>query len=386
MGRRCKRLWALTYIAGIREPKQTWRPELKGVKGIGPVLGDALHADLEAYMLGKEWPFTDFPAEIATPMLPHLPDPKRSEFHVERCIGNHDQGVDLTGTSRNKDAPTRGLKVHGVVWAGFVDLSARRFEESWWEVYDYKSSKDIKRYSLTVNELRADVQCNLYAYDIAIERGQLETWCNWIYTETGDRRRAEPHRLVIRPEDALVALEAPSIFCAEELDSISSVDKAEPNPAACFEFGRTCIHHPSVGGTCPVQSTPGALMQARVPKKGNRLMPLSPDLLAKYGAKKPAEGAATTTKPNAEQPPADAAAAQEPAAQSMPEEKPTTAATPDAKANASKPKATKPKASAAKSTSSVVELAQAVADTEAGVAAAIAAHEEAVNALRAALG
>ena len=363
-------------MAGLREVKVKWSEELKGTKGIGPVLGDAVHANLEAYWTGAPWPYPGFPAEVATPMLPHLPDPHTTpDRYVERSLGNHEQGVDLPRTSRN-DGPTRGLRVHGVTLAGFKDFLARPPGADGWRVYDYKSTKNIKQYSLSPSELARDVQCNLYALDTAIEFDQPETECRWIYSETADKRRAESHDLVIRADAALAMLEEPCIFAREELDTITDVDKAEQNPSACYEYGRVCRHHHTQGGPCSAVTSPGALMQARVPKKGLTPMPLNPELLAKYGAKK-AETAPTS--------PVDAPVITE-AATSAPElpaaEQPTLPATPEAKA-APKPKAA---ARAAKAPGSFAQLASELAESEAALAGANERLESAKAAMRAALG
>jgi len=264
-----------------------------------------MHTVLEAwYTPGAKPDWRGLPGKVANSGAHLLPHPTKCELvAVEQPIGNVSLPPD-TSVAPRPDAPTVGLDVGGVLWAGFKDLVAlvepaeiKRLGVDAPDrilLSDYKSTANIARYALTPAELLTDVQANLYAIDVC-ERYHLDSVpARWVYFETKKVRRAEPRDAVITYANALDIM-APAVTLARELDAIASVADAPKNPLACGDYGG-CPHHISAGGPCDARRSLGGLIQARVKKE--TAMALSPEVQAKFDAlKKGGAAAAPATTP-----------------------------------------------------------------------------------------
>jgi hypothetical protein len=282
LGRRCRRAYWYRYVEGLRKPEPVWSESLKG-RDRSLALGKALHATLEAHFTpGGQPNWIWFPGEVAASGVTLLPDRERLPI-VEQGIGARGTGADI---GPGHDGRTRfTVTIAGVPWLGYKDLTDLKAPA----LYDYKSTKSIDRYAKSVAELLQDLQANLYAYDTMTELRADELFCRWVYFETDRKRRAEPRDFIVKRAEALSVIEC-AAEVAKELDLIDTIDQAPMNVSACAEYGG-CEFHEKVGGPCSAHVPVGALIQARVPKKGNQTMPLNPASRANLGARFPQAGA-----------------------------------------------------------------------------------------------
>lgn len=352
LGARCQHAWALRYIDGVRDVDVPWS-EIESGRVVtsrqrSTSLGKGVHAVLEDYYTPHATPaWHTFPGLVARSGVHLLPYPNDcEEVRVEEEIGaeelppiirpcpscGEEGEADRAATVLTcpfcghswsvEEGVSRGLRVHGVLWAGFRDLLVRPTRadcerlglgaaSKWW-LHDYKSTADIARWSLTPDKLRDDVQCNLYGLDACELLDLSEIDARWIYFETKKVRRAAEVRTVVHADRALEILE-PQAKLARELDEIDTSAHAPKNPRACGDYGG-CPHHISAGGPCDARRSIGALVQARVVKKGNPIMGMNPALKAKFDAakNKTEDPAASATAPAAETPAADASAPEAP--------------------------------------------------------------------------
>jgi hypothetical protein len=266
-----------------------WSESLKG-RDRSLALGKALHATLEAHFTpGGQPNWIWFPGEVAASGVTLLPDRERLPI-VEQGIGARGTGADIGPGPDGRARFT--VTIAGVPWLGYKDLTDLKAPA----LYDYKSTKSIDRYAKSAAELLQDLQANLYAHDTMTELGADELFCRWVYFETDRRRRAEPRDFIVKRAEAFSVIECAAEI-AKELDSIDTIDQAPMNVSACAEYGG-CEFHEKVGGPCSAHVPVGALIQARVPKKGNQTMPLNPASRANLGARFPQAGTAPAATPS----------------------------------------------------------------------------------------
>jgi hypothetical protein len=324
-GAQCQRAWAYQYIDGIREKDVAWttiaaHEEAGGKLRDAPytsrqrsfALGKAMHTvgeDWFTHVTGPDW--NSLPGQIfdsGTHLLPH-PD-KCVAVRVEEPIG-----AEPMPSGASEHAPPVGLRLHGILWAGYKDLVAVPATESELDrlglpqvlepiLIDYKSSSNIKRYALTPEALTTDVQANLYAIDVCHKFGLTSVPARWVYFETKKVRRAKAVDTWIHLDQALDLLEAPAAL-AKELDRLTSSDAAPQNTDACGEYGG-CIHHKNKGGPCNPHRSLAQLV--RQPHKEDKKMALEPSTQKKFDALK--DGGAEAAAPAKRKPrPAKAKAA-----------------------------------------------------------------------------
>lgn len=358
-GRRCKRLWWYTYGEGLRDAEVPWvaianykadkKKDARGVmwwrdptgkgepitsKQRGASLGKCAHDVLQKwYETGRIPPAQGayaLPVRVAMSGLHHLPHPSKChDGAVERPIGK-EVIVEALFPSWPEGKPRVGLRVDGIMWAGFRDLVVCAPAEfirlginapDGWALYDHKSTRNIVQYALRGDVdafaatrkvwpgedppglLRDDFQCNLYAFATMTELGIAELPACWVYYETQDKRQAAPVLAHITLADARAHVEAASVR-AHELDRITCLADAEQNPHACKLYGG-CEHHVSAGGSCDARRPIGSLIQLRV--KGKKPMAV-PDRFKKsfdknkaaQGGEALAEGAAASAEAPAE--------------------------------------------------------------------------------------
>lgn len=339
--RRCPRAAYYVYVLGLREPRVEWsdvhdyvadrKADARGIywwrdpNGVrepvtsrqrSTALGVAMHSKFEGWYQGHAVDWHDVPGQIALSGAHFLPTPGTTRVLVERPIGD----AAIVGEV-DPHAPPVGLRVAGVLWAGFRDLLAFRHDDAEWSrlrlpewsrvaLMDHKSSASVERYALAsdawidshtaverahVKALRDDFQANLYALATMTEYGLDAIPARWVYYETKRRRYAEPRDAVIYREPATAVVLA-GCERAREFDSIRDERDAIPNPLACGDYGG-CPHHHSVGGPCEARRSMGALIQARASKQGQSKMALPPGIQARaqqpagFGAQQPAPAA-----------------------------------------------------------------------------------------------
>jgi len=323
LGQRCKHLWALTYIDGIRDPEVAWVPELErplwdhgegcyvlpdGVRVTaqqrGSALGKCLHETAERYLdpsRGEpDWHW--FPGRVLHSGKHHLPRPDKIGFlSIEAEIGT--VPLERNPNPEREGAPTVAIEIAGVRWAGRRDLLA--FAPDEWRrlrvnapdglaVVDYKSTSDISKHALTPAELTVDGQGNIYAIDLCEELGLRSVPGRWIYFESKRVRRSIAVDTVFELSRAYDTI-GPLADLARELDQLTCSADAEKNPDACSDFGApdriNCRRHVVNGGTCNARRRLGPLVQIRTSKEENT-MALTAEQKAKFEAKKLAAKAA----------------------------------------------------------------------------------------------
>jgi hypothetical protein len=295
LAQRCERKWAECYLNGRRDPSTP-----------ATELGTAGHIVLEDWYEGRDPEWESFPGQVMHAGIHLLPHPEQcASVLVEQPIG------DIPYDNPDEHGPQWVLEIDGVRWAGFRDLLAVPTEAEAarlgvppgrMTLFDYKTSSNIKRYALTEAELRADLQCNLYAYATMVDWKRDEVHARWVYFETKAVRRAHAVDALIDHADALAVIE-PCNTLARHLDTITDVAATVKNPLACNDYGRTCIHHKSVGGPCDARRSIGSLVQARNPKKDTYTMALTQEQKDRFAKIK---GGTAAAPPPAADAPADA--------------------------------------------------------------------------------
>ena len=323
-GALCDAMWAFGYLDHLRDPevdyadieagriKPTFVPQGPGqcsYKQRGGALGAALHHVWEAYFTGGQPAWNTYAGQVAMAGIELLPHPDLCEWvSVEAPVGAEIIGYRKRGEGGEiKAEPAEGLdpvyvlRVEGVAFNGFRDLTVKIKPDELERLglshapggivlYDYKSTSNIALYALSADDLRKDVQCNLYALDVMIKYGLESVACRWVYFETKDVRQAVAIDVVITREHARSIIHA-QIELAHHLDTIQSSATAALNWRSCFKYGGKrgeigCSYHSSKGGPCRMKHTSGQLMMAPFGRKEEGKMPLSDAHKARFVAKK----------------------------------------------------------------------------------------------------
>jgi hypothetical protein len=354
-----------------------WSEDLEG-RDRSLALGKAVHAVLEDHFEGRAPDWLGFPGQVAASGVHLLPLPSH-DLRVERAIGTT-TGQEIAPDEDGR--PRYTVTIGGVPWLGYVDLSDPRGVELGSPVlYDYKSTKSIKRYAKTPVELEADLQANLYAYDLMTELRLDLLDCRWIYFETDRTRKSEPRDFTVTRPRALDVIET-AAEDAKLLDSIDHIDQAPMNTNACADFGG-CEYHEKVGGPCSARVAIGALIQARVPKPNQgQIMPLDPSRRASLHAQFSGNATGAATQPPATTAPAAPPATEASTSEGAPPPPPPPAAT---EAPASPRTPARAKAKNAFGGGTFAQLAEALTAAEAIHAQATAELEAAKDNMRKAL-
>jgi hypothetical protein len=401
LARRCLHAWGLRYLRGLRRVELTWeeakvlpvpeakvkskptdeeRKEKKHYNSLyRPALGKAVHALLETYYKGGDVDWFERPGVVALPGLEYLP-------HPDRC-----ERVEAEGEIT--------IEVDGVQFRGFRDLLVKRWQTvavvedgvevqapvpgGRWLLIDHKTTftfdffdkEKTLRTVKTPEQLQADPQAILYAFDVMRRECLSELDCRWVYYRTEDKPKALPVDFVITWDDAKnyvakmvaeVKALAGHIGAARDgaIDIQALVDSLEKDPDACAGFGGCEMHFENGhGGDChPPELTPGEkLVRLRTKQKARAALPPKPKTEPKVrvktmGFRKPPAAAA-------EKAPAAEVEAPEPAeSNEAPEEVGEAIDAGDAADEAPAP-APAPKAKPAKAKSGFVAAAEADADS-----------------------
>lgn len=311
LARRCLNAWGRRYLLGLRKPELTWvealampvpkakvksKPTAEERKAkkvynskFRPALGKECHARLESYYQGGNVDWYDRVGAIVLPGLEYLP-------HPDVCAK-----VEAEGEIE--------IVVDGVSFKGFRDLLVQIGAERWtsagitfdvgeWLLVDHKTTftfdyfdrEKTLRTVKTPEQLRADPQANLYAYDVMRRLGLKTLRCRWLYYRTEDAPKALPVDFEIIWESAS-AIVAELVTEAKRLTEyvLAALDKPdavrtlleglERNAFSCGDFGG-CEHHSEneQGGDCtPPSISPGALLvQLRTKQKARAALPPKP--------------------------------------------------------------------------------------------------------------
>jgi len=327
-GDRCPRAWALQYIDGIEEPRITWAHVAQGLpctpRQRSAALGVETHDRLEKHFDRGGFDATDLPGQIAASGVHLIPHPERVHAHeCESPIG------DVAIVHDSPHAPKVALVVDGIAWVGPRDLVVSAPAEfarlkidapDGWLLVDYKTTAEIRAWAKTPDDLRADLQANLYTLGTCLELGIAELPLRWLYLETKRVRRAWPVDVTIGIGAAREVVEAASERM-RVLDAIERSSDAPQNRAACGAYGG-CRHHVSAGGTCDAQRSYGQLLQARTPEKRIEMDQATKDKFAAFkkgAATAPSTDAAEPAEAPAAEPPKRGRPRKAPAAEAAPE-------------------------------------------------------------------
>lgn len=285
----CERRWAYTYIAGIRSPSNA-----------SAALGSAVHEKLERHMLKGE-AFDLTPREDGAPTVDHiaaqaLPYVPRQFLAVEApfrlavtprgtVIGNGDEAAaieEVTAMSRGTTTHVDGSELDVVILNGRIDVIRDAFT-----VLDWKTSKDIRRYAKTPEDLETDPAAIIYAaaLETATARRSYEgTRLEWVYLSTKlDGARLVPGAVRGVRSLPLLAPQLEGIVAARK--AWKTPEDAPPNPAGCMAFGGCFFRD-----RCSINQTP----QGPSTALGRRMIGASPmDLAALLAAANQAPAAPT---------------------------------------------------------------------------------------------
>ncbi len=277
----CRRKWAWDKIARIPRPTNG-----------SAALGDRVHAQLEGYLDGGSFDFTEVVsgrkvAEIAASSIHLLPEPcapgPEGETEAEQVARHARHGMAIEGEFRWQSESTKfvytGRKDLQLVDSGAIPGLA---EENGLEVdelgrtgvpavLDHKSTSSFQ-YVKEKDVLEWDVQANLYAYDLIATTGAEQADLVWNYMKTrgaNDARRVHlrVHRDQAKQRFALIqdvakdmatirdrapkfsnaprdGLEGPPDMGQEWRETLAAfVEGISPNANACEKFGGCSYRH-----------------------------------------------------------------------------------------------------------------------------------------------
>lgn len=166
--RNCKRAWAYSYILGERSPSTP-----------AQALGTAVHKQLENYLSGGAFNFTEEAGAIAASALEFLPKPGTLGMYTER------------------EFHIRGPSGHS--YLGYIDLEQEHISK----ITDFKTTGDLK-WKKTEAELLSDPQANLYAANFFFKFPERpEVTLEWLYMRKKGARKAAVTRLTVGQEHVL---------------------------------------------------------------------------------------------------------------------------------------------------------------------------------------
>jgi len=188
-----------------------------------------------------------------------LPHPTRCEARTEINIGT--PHADLSW------GPCNALEIGGIRWIGKRDLTARidaveaaRLGLRETVLIDFKTCANIARYAKTTDDLRGDIQCNLYALDVMRETGDAICAARWLYLASKEVRGARAVDVEIEHAHATDVVCA-AAEVAKHLDTLTCVEMSTPNPDACYAYGG-CMYSQNIGGPCDARRSLGAAIRA----------------------------------------------------------------------------------------------------------------------------
>lgn len=202
----CRRKWSYRYLDGLENPQSK-----------SAELGSAVHSFLEKYLKNEPIDHQSKEGQIASAGFRYLPT-KLSTKNVERSIL---------------------FTKNGLFFRGIIDFSEDLGEKTWL-IGDHKTTSDLNR-ALTTDELKNNIQANIYAQWAFTEKDAEEVQLRWVYYKTQSAPKA------ISVEAKISRQEAESNFdriAATANEILSIVHNQQPtstqpkNTSACFKYGR----------------------------------------------------------------------------------------------------------------------------------------------------
>jgi hypothetical protein len=201
----CQRKWGYQYLDGIRPPPS------KATK-----LGSAVHLVLQDYLTGNRIDDKTEEGRIASAGLSLLPQ-ALPKTNVERPIFfKHDENI----------------------FHGYIDFYEQIGSQSWL-IGDHKTCSSF-RTALTPEQLKTNIQANIYAQWAFKELGAETVKLHWIYYRTKGKPEARLVEAEIKKHESLTLFKHPSRIASD----IMAVVKKRPdsldlpkNKDACFKYG-----------------------------------------------------------------------------------------------------------------------------------------------------
>jgi hypothetical protein len=218
----CRRKWAYQYLDGIRP-----------LPSKAAQFGVSVHEVLQKYLTGYSINYQTPEGRVASPGLSYLPKRINRE-NVER--------------------PIFFLK-NGRMFHGFIDFFEQVGSQTWL-IGDHKTCSDFKRV-LSSDQLKKNVQANIYAQWAFVEKNAKIVKLRWIYYRT----KLSPKSICV--ETDLTKDEADENFSliAKTADDIFEIVKNKPlsstqpkNTSSCFKYGR-CHFYSQCKGSVDATAT-----------------------------------------------------------------------------------------------------------------------------------
>lgn len=180
--RACTRKWALEKLAGLRGPETKSQTLGKDVDDnqLQPYLRD-----------GRPFDFTRESGYIAASAMAWLPQPKWRGLEVQKHF-----------TIVSPSSKALGIEFG---YQGYMDLwlpfgGAPGFDNDFPVVGDFKTTK-AKKWALTTETIREDVQAQLYAVEAILETKSKQINLDWIYMLTDGTRKSFPTQVTVHTDE-----------------------------------------------------------------------------------------------------------------------------------------------------------------------------------------
>jgi len=198
----CKKKWALKYLAKEKEPESPAK-----------TLGLAVHNALFNYLSNQ--PYNQSLGQVIAPGLIFLPknlSKENLEVYFAYTKGQH-------------------------IFHGYIDFYENIGSQKWL-VGDHKTASNLKT-AFTPNELKQDIQANIYAQWVFSQKEAKAVQLKWVYYRT----KSTPKALCVETELLKEECEENFKKIIAIADEISLLVKTTPkifpkNTSACFKYGR----------------------------------------------------------------------------------------------------------------------------------------------------
>lgn len=201
----CRRKWAFRYLENLSPPLSK-----------AAEFGSAVHIFLQKYLTGYPINYETAEGRVASPGLAFLSKglPQENiEHHFAFAAGGH-------------------------VFQGYIDFFENLGDQKWL-IGDHKTCSSLT-YALTPEQLKKNIQANIYAQWAFKEKNAKEITLKWVYYRTKSTPKAICVETTLTPEEARENFQ-PIARTADEIKKIlESSNKAinfAKNEKACFKYG-----------------------------------------------------------------------------------------------------------------------------------------------------
>jgi len=201
----CRRKWAYQYLDNIKpQPSKAAQ------------FGSAVHTFLQKYLTGNDINYETAEGRVASPGLAYLPQLLPQRF-VERQVF---------------------FAKDGFIFQGIIDFLESLGNRKWL-IGDHKTCSSLT-YALSSQELKKNIQANIYAHWAFLEEDAEEVSLKWIYYRTKSTPKAICVESTLTHDEAERNFE-PITHAANEIkrivDSKAKSSSLPKNESACFKYG-----------------------------------------------------------------------------------------------------------------------------------------------------